>query len=95
MKEIEGFKRRITGILLKKTPEDPEKKRILANSLLNIDNDINSCRQLLAEGSLMRRQYRQYGAFGCFTKALKDLGRLKGEEADRLLLETTVEFSQV
>ncbi len=93
--KMEGFLCKITEILLNEAPEGPEKNRILAKSLLKIDNDVIGCRRLLAEGTIMRKQYRLHEALGYYNKAIEDLGRLKGKEADRLLLEATIEYSKV
>ncbi|MCP4756134.1 MAG: GAF domain-containing protein [Proteobacteria bacterium] len=94
-KERETLHRRITDILLQETLEDPEKKGILARSLLNIENDVDGCRRLLAEGKSIARQNREPEAVGYYAKAIEDLGRLNGEEAERLLLDTTIEYAGV
>ncbi|MCP4756136.1 MAG: GAF domain-containing protein [Proteobacteria bacterium] len=94
-KEREGLHRRITEILLKEALEDPEKIGILAQSLLNIENDVNGCRRLLEEGKAQQRRDRQHEALSYYTKAIEDLGRLRGQEADWLLLEATIEYAKV
>ncbi len=85
----------IAEILLAEVLEDPDKNSFLAQSLLNLENNIDGCRRLLAEGKMAARQNREQQAIAYYAKAIEDLGRLSGEEADRLLLETTIEYAVV
>ncbi|MCP4753897.1 MAG: GAF domain-containing protein, partial [Proteobacteria bacterium] len=94
-KEREKCYRRITDVLLEASLEDPEIKEALARSLLNVENDMDGCRRLYAEGESIARQNREPEALRYYIKAIKDLGRLNGKEADRLLLETTIEYALV
>ena len=95
--EREKLHLRITDILKQETLNNPELEGILAQSLLNITNDVDGCRQLLTEGKTVRRgrSGQAYDALIYYDKAIEDLGRLDGAEADWLLLVATLEFAQV
>jgi len=95
--EREKLHLRITDILKQETLNNPEVERILAQSLLNIKNDVDGCRQLLTEGKIVRRSRSGQvdDALIYFDKAIEDLGRLDGAEADWMLLDATLEFAQV
>jgi len=94
-KEQDELHLRIAKILQLETIEDPELEGILARSLLNIRNDIAGCRKLLAEGKAVLKQGREHEALLYYVKAIEDLGCLRGQEADWLLLEATIEYAKV
>ncbi len=96
-REREKIHLRIADILRQETLNNPEVERILAQSLLYIKNDVDGCRQLLTEGKIVRsgRSGQVYDALIYYDKAIEDLGRLEGTEADWLLLDATLEFAQV
>ncbi|MBT3224961.1 MAG: sigma 54-interacting transcriptional regulator [Deltaproteobacteria bacterium] len=95
--EREELHLRIADILQQETLNNPEVERILAQSLLNIKNDVDGCRQLLTEGKIVRggRSGQAYDALIYYDKAIEDLGQLEGAEADWLLLDATLEFAQI
>ncbi|MCP4629199.1 MAG: hypothetical protein GY850_37700, partial [bacterium] len=78
--EREKLHLRITDILQQETLNNPEVERILAQSLLNIKNDVDGCRRLLTEGKIVRRgrSGQVYDALIYYDKAIEDLGRLDG-----------------
>ncbi|MBU2549352.1 MAG: sigma 54-interacting transcriptional regulator [Proteobacteria bacterium] len=86
---------RTAGILLRELPDGPEKDRVVARLLLHVTNDLDGCRRLAEEGNYFRKMFRHREALQFYEKAIEDLDRIKGETADRLLIEATIQYSKI
>ncbi|MBI5605243.1 MAG: sigma 54-interacting transcriptional regulator [Deltaproteobacteria bacterium] len=86
--------RRIATLLLRELSEDPVKIQKVPPHLLFISNDLAGCRLLIEGGSLHRKGFRYEEARQCYDKAIEDLGRMKGEEADHLFIEAALHYSK-
>jgi formate hydrogenlyase transcriptional activator len=89
------FHDRIVRILLRDLPDDDTRTQLLADHLLQTRNDLERTQWLCRAGSLFLRAFKAQQAFQCFAKALEDLAKLTGDEADRLFAETAIRYSKI
>ncbi|MBU2551234.1 MAG: sigma 54-interacting transcriptional regulator [Proteobacteria bacterium] len=90
---LEGYHRRIAALFMDESPGDEGLFRA-ARQLLRIDNDLEGCRVLGQAGDQYRRSGRSDEALACYNKAIEDLRKLKGIEADTLFIETVIGYSK-
>jgi formate hydrogenlyase transcriptional activator len=93
--ETENLRRRLVDILVRELPEDESKWKRISRHLLLLSNDLEGCRILSMAGDAYRKAFQTEQAFLCYTKALEDLVNLKGDEADRLFMETAIKYSKI
>ncbi|MBU2647678.1 sigma 54-interacting transcriptional regulator [bacterium] len=91
----EQLRRQASEILLRELPERSEHDRRLPGHLLELTNDLEGCRQLAAAGNRCRKAFRFNEAHTYYQKAIRDLGTIQGDEADRLLIETTIHYLKI
>lgn len=82
-------------ILLQELPEVSDENRELANHLLKIDNSLEGCRRLIDWGNYYRKKYQMKEAFRFYEKAMKDIIPIREGTADRLFIETAIQFMKV
>lgn len=86
--------RRIASLLLRELADDPIKIQKVSPHLLFTSNDLAGCRLLIEGGSLHRKGFRYDEARQFYDKAIEDLRRMKGEEADHLFIEAALQYSK-
>ncbi|MBI9092763.1 MAG: sigma 54-interacting transcriptional regulator [Desulfobacterium sp.] len=86
---------RALDILSLDLADAPEKSSRIAKHLLNIQNDVPGCRLLLEEGTDHRKACRHDDARLYYDKALADLERHTGGQADTLFLATTLQYAKI
>jgi formate hydrogenlyase transcriptional activator len=86
--------RRIVTLLLRELDGAPLKIQKISPHLLYLSNDLAGCRLLIEAGSLHRKGFRYDEARQCYDKAIEDLSRMKGKEADRLFIEAALQYSK-
>ncbi len=94
-KEREKLYRRAIRILIRELPEDDQRDRLMGQLFLHVSNDLEGCRRLIDEGNYFRRIFRHQEALKYYEKAVEDLKSLKGQAADRLLIETALQYSKI
>ncbi len=67
----------------------------LDDHLLAITNDLEGCQQLVAAGDRNRKTFQFNKAHSCYQKAITDLGKIRGIEEDRLLIDTTIHYLRI
>ncbi|MDQ5987765.1 MAG: Anaerobic nitric oxide reductase transcription regulator NorR [Syntrophus sp. SKADARSKE-3] len=92
--EQKSLHRRIADLLLAELPGESDMARIAAPHLLCLSNDLVGCRLLIAAGNLYRKSFKYDEACRHYDKAIEDLRKLEGEEADRLFIEAVLQFSR-
>jgi transcriptional regulator with GAF, ATPase, and Fis domain/tetratricopeptide (TPR) repeat protein len=86
--------RRIADILLAELAGESDMAKIAAPHLLCLSNDLAGCRLLITAGNLYRKSFSYDEACRHYDKAIEDLRKLDGEEADRLFIEAVLQFSR-
>ncbi|PKN17152.1 MAG: hypothetical protein CVU71_17830 [Deltaproteobacteria bacterium HGW-Deltaproteobacteria-6] len=86
--------RRIADLLLAELPGESAMATMAAPHLLCLSNDLVGCRLLIAAGNLYRKSFNYDEACRHYDKAIEDLRKLKGEEADHLFIEAVLQFSR-
>jgi len=86
---------RALEILSSELPDTPGKNSRLTRHLLKIDNNIPGCRLLMEEGNDQRKACRLDDARRYYDKALEDLERQSGDQADALFLATTLQYAKI
>ncbi|MCP4757582.1 MAG: GAF domain-containing protein [Proteobacteria bacterium] len=91
----ERLHRQAVSILTDETSPDADKALHLSRHLLHISNTIDGCRWLIKAGDIYAEEVKYKEAVNCYTKAIKDLGLIKEETADRLYIETVNKYMNV
>ena len=91
----ESLHRRAAGIILRDLPETTDTLFLVAEHLLEVKNDLSGCRNLIQAADIHRGAYRHEEAVRYYTKAIEDLGRLSGEDVDRLFIDAAIGYSKV
>ncbi|MBA2880369.1 transcriptional regulator with GAF, ATPase, and Fis domain [Desulfosalsimonas propionicica] len=63
--------------------------------LLHVANDHDGCRVLIENGDIHRRQFQDEQARHYYDKAIEDLRRIPGPEADALFVKATLQYARV
>jgi len=85
---------RIAELLLRELTDESAMATMAAPHLMYLSNDLVGCRLLIAAGNLCRKSFRFDEACRHYNKAIEDLRKLKGEEADRLFIKAVLQFSR-
>jgi formate hydrogenlyase transcriptional activator len=85
----------IVDILKRDYPDTDDKPEILANYLVHTSNTPENCRWLIKAGDNYLKLFKTENALNCYTKALNDLTRFNGEEADSLFAKAAVSYSKI
>jgi len=94
--EKERIYRQTADLLMRELPDENEKAIIISKYLFHLTSiDANGIQWLIAAGDIYRKAYHSIDALKCYTKALNDLSRLSGEEADSFFTETAIKYSKV
>ncbi len=93
--ESRNLKGRIARLLLEELPDNEEKARLVSGYLLDIPNNLDQRKWLVAAGDVFVRSYKATKAFDCYLKALSDIGDLKEPEAESFYIETAIKYSRV
>ncbi|MBU1276174.1 MAG: sigma 54-interacting transcriptional regulator [Proteobacteria bacterium] len=88
------YKRTIESLLLE-MPGEAQLDHALAKLLLNVSNDLDGCRRLVAEGNYLRKKFRHREALQYFEKAINSLENISGGESARMLIETAIQISKI
>ncbi|HLZ20180.1 MAG TPA: sigma 54-interacting transcriptional regulator [Smithellaceae bacterium] len=86
--------RRIADLLIAELPGESDMAKIAAPHLLCLSNDLAGCRLLVAAGNLHRKSFRYDEACRHYDKAIEDLRKLDGGDADRLFIEAVLQLSR-
>ncbi len=93
--EKEGLYKRTVDSLLEDIPDDEQLDHALAKLLLHVNNDLEGCRRLVAEGNYLRKKFRNTEALQYFEKAINSLENISGGSSARLFIETAIQFSKI
>ncbi|MCF8032373.1 MAG: sigma 54-interacting transcriptional regulator [Desulfarculaceae bacterium] len=93
--ERQGLYQRTIESLRQELQDEGHLDHALAKLLLHVDNDLDGCRRLVAEGNLLRKQYCHQEALQYFEKASKCLAGIPGGDATRMLMETAIQISKI
>jgi formate hydrogenlyase transcriptional activator len=89
----EKLHHQIADLLLKEVPGSDGLIQASAQ-LLNIPNDLEGCRLLCQAGDQYRRNGRSAQSLACYDKAIQELKKLNGIEADILFIESVIGYSK-
>lgn len=94
--EKQRIYRQTADLLMRELPDDEDKAILISKYLYHLtNNDVKGIHWLITAGDVYRKAYHSTEALKCYTKALDDLSRLSGEEADSLFTETAIKYSKV
>jgi len=91
--KTEFYHQSIAYILIRDLPDDDSKVLKISRHLLHVSNDWKECRWLLRAGKIYSRLFNYKKAGECFAKILHDLSERRGDDEDKLFIETTIEYS--
>ncbi len=86
---------KIAGLLLAELPDNDNKPRQIAHHLLFLSNDLERCHWLSQAGEFCQTIYCFKDALKYFGKALEDLAKIKGPEADKHFIDTSIKYSKI
>jgi len=87
--------RQTGSILMKEDPNDPNVIGPLSRHLLEADNDLDGCLWLVRAGDLYIREMDSAHGTACYTKAIDDLKRIGGPEANRCFIDIVIKFQNL
>jgi len=93
--EKEGLYQRTIESLLKEVPGEAQLDHALAKLLLHVNNDLDGCRRLVAEGNYLRKKFLHQEALQFFEKAINSLENIPGGDSARMLIETAIQISKI
>jgi transcriptional regulator with GAF, ATPase, and Fis domain len=94
--EKQRIYRQIADLFIRELPDDEDKAVLISKYLYHLtNNDVNGIYWLIKAGDIYCKAYHSTDALKCYTKALDDLSRLSGEEADSLFTKTAINYSKV
>ncbi len=85
----------IARMLKKELPDSDTKAETISPYLLQIDNDLNGCKQLIAAGNRFLSSFQEEKALQCYSKILDDLAGMSGREIDSLFCDTAVQYAKL
>lgn len=85
---------KIADILLPESRSGAGMTKILAPHLLYMANHMSGCRVLIECGHLLCEKFQYDDAKRYYDKAIEDLKRLEGEEADQLMIDAALQYSK-
>jgi len=79
-------------ILMKEELGDLNILGTLSKHLIETDNDLDGCLWLIRAGDVYIREMDSPHGIACYTKAIDDLRRMKGPDANRIFIDTAIKF---
>ncbi len=93
--EKEKLHRSISEILFRDIKDENEANLKAAGHLLNLKNDENGCRHLLAAGNIHRKSHQYQKALKCYQKVIIDLDQEESDAAYDLFIKSAIGYTRV
>ncbi len=85
---------KIAEFLEEDLPEGEEKANLISEYLMNVSNDLNTCKWLSKAGDAYLKTHNLSEALKCYQKVLKDLSAIEDPEAESFFIKTTIKYSR-